>query len=130
VDGREQWAAPIALGDESNVAEERIPALATNNRGALMTAWIDGRTAAGHHCEEAVYVTSSLDGGASFSPVQRISATDACADSTEVDPTGGDYFGLAAASDGIFRIVWVETRNGVSQLLTTSLDVQGAVAVR
>jgi hypothetical protein len=72
VDGREQWAAPIALGDESNVAEERIPALATNNRGALMTA----------------------------------------------------------ASDGIFRIVWVETRNGVSQLLTTSLDVQGAVAVR
>ena len=126
VDGREQWAAPTALGDQSIVAEERIPALATNNRGALVAAWVDGRTAADHHCEEAVYVTSSLDGGASFSPVQRISNTEACADSVEVDPTGGDYFGLSAASDGIFRIVWVETRNGVSQLLIASIDVPGA----
>jgi hypothetical protein len=125
IDGREQWAAPIALGDESIVAEERIPGLATNNRGALVAAWIDGRTAAGHHCEEAVYVTSSLDGGASFSPIQQVSSTEACADNIEVDATGGDYFGLAAAPDGSFRIVWVETPNGVSQLMTTALNVPG-----
>jgi hypothetical protein len=137
VDGREQWPAPVALGDESTIAEERIPGLAVNNRGVLVTAWIDGRTVAGHHCEEAVYVASSLDGGASFSPVQRISTTDACADTVRidstgggVDPTGGDYFGLAAAPDGIFRIVWVETRNGVSQLSIASLDVPGAEAGR
>jgi hypothetical protein len=38
--------------------------------------------------------------------------------------TGGDYFGLAAEADGRFRLVWAEVRNGISQLLTTTVAVR------
>jgi hypothetical protein len=110
------------------VAEERIPAIAVNNRGVVGVAWIDGRTVPGHRCEEAVYFAASLNGGQTFSAGQRISATEACPDNTLLtDPTGGDYFGFSAAPDGRFELLWAETRNGVSELRRTSVLVEGIV---
>ena len=127
-DGREEWSTPVSVGQADAVAEERIPAIAVNNRGVVGVAWIDGRTAPGHRCEETVYFAVSLDGGETFSAHERISAiTEACPDNTLTDPTGGDYFGFAPAPDGRFELLWAETRNGVTELRRISVTIEGVV---
>jgi hypothetical protein len=36
---------------------------------------------------------------------------------------GGDYFGLAADRDGVFHLIWSDSRNGVYQLWSASITV-------
>jgi hypothetical protein len=127
-DRGERWSTPVALTspDTAPGVEERIPGLAVNRDGVVAAAWIDGRTAAGHHCEQSVFMTASLDGGQTFLPAVRVSTTPACDDRVRAgarSPTGGDYFGLTATADGAFRLMWVETRNDLKQLVTTMVRV-------
>lgn len=128
-DRGERWSAPISLGLPETAAgvEERIPGVAVTRDGVVAVAWIDGRTAAGHHCELSVFLTASLDGGESFLPSVRISSTPACDDQARAGlrrPTGGDYFGLTATGDGAFRLLWVEVRDSVKQLVTTTVRLE------
>jgi BNR repeat-like domain len=128
-DRGERWSVPIPLSSPETAAgvEERIPGLAVGRDGVVAVAWIDGRSAAGHHCEQSVFVTASLDGGQSFVPPVRVSNTPACDDETRAgsrSPTGGDYFGFTATVDGAFRLMWAEVRAGVKQLVTTTVRVE------
>jgi hypothetical protein len=128
-DGGERWAAPASLpsGRGTPVPEERIPALAVNRQGVIAAAWIDGRSAAGHRCEQTVFLTASLDGGATWLAPVEVSTTPTCSDTTRVaNTTGGDYFGLTAARDGSFRLLWSEMRDDASKLVTVSAVVTGA----
>jgi hypothetical protein len=121
-----RWTIPVTLPAVAGAptAEERIPALAVNEEGVVLAAWIDGRSAAGHRCEESFFVTTSTDGGATWLEPTRVSRTPACDDSTRVaNTTGGDYFGTAAASDGAFRLLWSETRGSRSELVTVSISL-------
>ncbi len=84
-----------------------------------------------------VYITFSLDGGASFLSNTRVSSETTCQkvagnvitdpdgqrDLTERWPVGGDYHGLAAAADGTFHVVWADSRSGLYQLWTRSIRV-------
>ncbi|MBI3401183.1 MAG: exo-alpha-sialidase [Acidobacteria bacterium] len=126
-DRGERWSTPIALpspdGDDS--AEERIPGVAVNNAGVLAVAWIDGRSAPDHRCEEKVFMAASVDGGQTFLPAVRVSSTPKCGESTPVrSPTGGDYFGLASTPDGSFRLLWSEIRDGTSRLVSATVSVE------
>jgi hypothetical protein len=117
-DRGETWSTPVVVSPSSPV-EERIPALAVNAKGVIAVAWIDGRTAAGHRCEEVVSVAASIDGGQTFSPAKVVSSVSPCADATFVNqPTGGDYLGLTPAPDGKFRLLWSEMHDGDTQLVT------------
>jgi hypothetical protein len=125
-DRGERWTAPVALPATpgGSDAEERIPAIAVNRDGVVAAAWIDARSSPGHMCEESVFITASIDGGATWLPAVRVSSTPACADGTRVDnSTGGDYFGLAGAPDGSFRLLWSEMRDGASDLVTATATV-------
>lgn len=128
-DRGERWSVPISLSSPETAVgvEERIPGLAVNRDGVVAVAWIDGRSAAGHHCEQSVFVTASLDGGQSFLPAVRISNSPACDDEARAgsrSPTGGDYFGFTATVDGAFRLMWAEVRDGLKQLVTTTVRVE------
>ena len=127
-DRGERWSEPVPLhaGDGDAVAEERIPGLATNSAGVLAVAWIDGRTAEGHRCEQTMFITASVDGGQTFLPAAKVSATPACEDQARAreSATGGDYFGMAATPDGTFHLLWVEVRDGVKQLMTTAVRIE------
>ena len=128
-DRGERWSVPVSLSSPETAVdvEERIPGLAVNRDGVVAVAWIDGRSAAGHHCEQSVFVTASFDGGQSFLPPVRISNTPACDDEARAgsrSPTGGDYFGLTATVDGAFRLMWAEVRDGLKQLVTTTVRVE------
>jgi hypothetical protein len=118
---------PLSSPETDAGVEERIPGLAVGRDGVVAVAWIDGRSAAGHHCEQSVFVTASLDGGQSFLQPIRVSNTPACDDQARAgsrSPTGGDYFGLTATADGAFRLMWVEVRDGLKQLVTTTVRVE------
>jgi Neuraminidase (sialidase) len=127
-DRGERWTVPVLLpaAADAETPEERIPGLAVNHQGVVMAAWIDGRSAPGHHCEASVFATISTDEGATWREPTSISSTPACDDSTRVaNSTGGDYFGIAAAPDGTFRLLWSEMRGGRSELVTVSVSSSG-----
>jgi hypothetical protein len=121
-DRGETWTSSTAVHSAApeSVVEGRIPALAVSVRGAVAVAWIDATGKARQPCQESVYVAASLDGGHSFSAGQLVSRTAGCG-------TGGDYFGLVAMPDGRFRLLWAEPRDGVTQLRTTTLAVEGKI---
>jgi hypothetical protein len=120
-DRGETWTAPVAVRSATadSAVGGRIPALAVSTRGVVTVAWIEANGRAGGQCAERVYLSASQDGGRSFSPGQLVSETAGCG-------TGGDYFGLIATPDGRFRLLWSEPRDGVDQLRTVTIDIEGA----
>lgn len=79
--------------------------------------------------------TASLNGGASFLPERQPSDSVSCPDASTNGaafgrwPTGGDYFGMAAAPGGRFHAVWPDARSGTFQLRTSTVDVDGQVQI-
>jgi hypothetical protein len=114
-DGGESWTASRAVhAPSSDSVGARVPALAVNNRGIVLVGWSELSGRVGSACEQRVYVSASVDGGQSFSASQLVSTSPSCS-------TGGDYFGLIAAPDGRFRLLWSEM--GDRGLKTTTVDV-------
>lgn len=125
-DRGEHWSEPLAVTSaKADGMQERIPGLAVNRDGVVALAWIDGRSDAGHNCEQRVFVSASVDGGRSFLPTTPVSESPACADGMRIgSSTGGDYFGLAPAGDGSFRLLWAEARDGVKQLVISTVRIR------
>jgi photosystem II stability/assembly factor-like uncharacterized protein len=126
-DAGESWtkAVPVHAAD---TAAFRISAIAVNSAGVLGVARVERRSPSGARCHE-VYFTASVDGGRTFLPEERVSSV-ACADSPATTavfplwPTSGDYFGIVAAPDGRFRLLWAEPQEGSSQLRTAIIEVK------
>jgi len=114
-DGGETWTAarPVHTTSPDSIGE-RIPAIAVNNRGVVLVAWIDALGGRDRACEQRVSVAASEDGGARFSSSQLVATSAACS-------TGGDYFGLLALPDGQFRLLWSDMGDG--ELRTTTIEV-------
>jgi BNR repeat protein len=135
-DGGERWSDPTPVhGPASDTGVVRTtPALAVNPRGIVAVAWMEARTVSGRACQRAM-VTASLDGGHSFIPERPLADSVSCPDASTNGaalrrwPTGGDYFGFAAAPDGRFHAVWPDARNGTFQLRTSAVDVEGQVQI-
>ena len=90
-----------------------IPALAVNDRGAVLVAWWGASGDAKDPCGTNLYASASTDGGRTFSPRTLVAR---CAG-------GGDYFGLVAVPGGRFRLLWPEMHSGARQLRTTVVEV-------
>lgn len=114
----------------------RFPTAAVNQRGTLLVAWFDPQEDLGPSCSRLV-ASASVDGGTSFFPPVPVAEVASCSkqpgnmvrraresfDVAERWPAGGDYFGLAANPDGTFQVLWSDSRTGVFQLWTASIDV-------
>jgi hypothetical protein len=113
-DRGETWTSPVRMQATSrDSVTYPIPALAVNDRGAVLVAWWGASGDANDACGTNLYASASTDGGKTFSP-RALVAT--CAG-------GGDYFGLVGVPGGRFRLLWPETRSGVRQLRTTLVEV-------
>lgn len=133
-DRGEEWsegvsihATPPARAD----ALRHVRGLVVNGAGVLGVVWAD-RWGSGDEdrCYQA-WFTASLDGGRSFLPARILTDGTVCMKQTthgalmRAHPTGGDYWGLAAASDGKFHVVWAEPGEGsLLRLRTTALEVR------
>lgn len=128
-DAGETWTDPVRV--HSSPADtsvlRQVRAVAVSSRGVLGVVWTD--RVEEDRCYE-VYFSASVDGGLSFLPEHRISNGRSCPEAAANGrnirswPTGGDYFGLAATSEGSFRIMWAEPHGGPFQLWTRLVNVQ------
>jgi BNR repeat-like domain len=131
-DRGEIWTDPRTVDADSagtTVTRRDQPALAVNNAGVVALAWIETHRQANAVCQQ-VRVTASLDGGRTFLPSRRVSDADSCPDAASNGaaygrwPRGGDYFALAATTDGVFHVLWSDARAKVFQLWTATVVVQ------
>ena len=135
-DGGSTWSPPT-LVSRGYVQNGMV---AVNRQGIVGVAWFDGRDdprgyRALFRCQH-VYFTASLDGGSTFLPEVKVSTAENCPDTPQNAEAGrrwvagGDYFGLAAAAEGSFRVLWADSREGIYQLRNSSVSVVDSSAPR
>ena len=127
-DRGESWSEPLRV-NHSETADSLTPSIAVNKDGVIGVSWYEIHD---KNCFD-VYFTASLDSGKTFLPEVRVSSATSCPDTPQnegvFDPgmtfgAGGDYSGLAATSDGVFRVVWSDARSGIYRLRTATVDVK------
>jgi hypothetical protein len=134
-DRGETWSQPIRVDRPGDIAvQTRTPAIAVNSDGVVAVAWYDARndrsTIKGNFRCQEVFVSASLDGGTTFLPEVKVSTKPTCpAGPRNVAtalrfPAGGEYMGLAAASDGSFRLLWSDSRTDMYRLYTATVSVR------
>lgn len=102
--------------------------VAVGKDGLLLVSW-QSETDAVKHCN-ALWAAASADGGATFTKPLRVSEGTSCnatarnAKILKRFDTGGDYYGLAADRDGVFHLIWSDSRNGVYQLWSASITAE------
>lgn len=125
-DSGTSWSAPtpLATGDPDTFHAEN-PVTATDPAGNVGVAWYERPPDAGPGCWRIRFALST-DGGASFLDPVTVSSEPFCARAGEVPGAGrwrvgGDYFGLAAAGEAAFRVLWADSRSGVWQVRTAEV---------
>lgn len=119
IDQGASWSQPTQLDKGNSKNDSWQPALAVDqNTGLITAAWYDRRDDAGNTLYRPYY-TQSTDGGLTWLASQAPVAT------TQSDPRidcngTGDYMEMTAV-DGVARPVWVDTRNGSTQLFTAAI---------
>lgn len=107
----------------------REPQVAVNSEGMVAIAWLDRRDDPAGECY-APYFAASADGGKTFSAPVSVADELSCPDRDRMGfpgrrwPTGGDYFGFAAGSDGRFHVLWPDARSGTFELRTAAVSVR------
>jgi hypothetical protein len=135
-DRGESWSDPVAVDRGSGPVQ--TARIAINRDGVVAVSWYDGREdprgyRGTFRCQR-VFVTASLDGGRTFLPDVPVSSAENCPITPRNNesgwrwPAGGDYHGLAAAADGRFHLVWADSRDGLYQLRTATVTVDGKAA--
>jgi hypothetical protein len=118
-DRGETWSNPVRVDAPPNdgPAHARTAMLAINNDGAVGVAWYDRRNDPDRACQD-FYFTGSVDGGETFLEPIRISSETSCPETAGNGragrswPAGGDYSSIAAGGNGIFHLIWADSRSG------------------
>ena len=134
-DRGETWSEAIRVDRPGDIAvQTRTPAIAVNRDGVVAIAWYDARndrsTIKGNFRCQEVFFAASVDGGVTFLPEVKVSTKPTCpATPRNVEtalrfPAGGEYMGMAAASDRSFRLLWSDSRNEIYRLYTATVSVR------
>jgi photosystem II stability/assembly factor-like uncharacterized protein len=122
-DRGESWSDPLRL-NHHETADSHTPSIAVNKDGIIGVSWYERHDKS---CLD-IYFTASLDSGKTFLSEVKVSSATSCPDTPQNKgadfPAGGDYSGLAATSDGLFRVVWSDARTGIYQLRTATVSVK------
>jgi hypothetical protein len=138
-DQGETWSDQVRVDNDVNKSvDHATPAIAVNADGVVGVAWYDRRNDSTNKCFE-IFFAASLDGAATFLPNARVSTAKSCpnvpgnvvrpeagGDSFGVAarwPAGGDYSGLTSSADGLFHVLWSDSRNGVYQNWTATVRI-------
>ncbi len=129
-DGGLSWSRDVRIdrGQEHMLA--MLPSIAITRDGVVGVSWI-GRTrdASGAWGESRLFFAASFDGGNRFTPAVEVTEvgshplTKANAHTGTELPAGGHYMGLAARADGVFQLLWSDSRNGVFEVFTATAAV-------
>ena len=129
-DGGERWSDAVRVDRPAEANDQRRnPGVAVNRDGVVGVVWYDRRDDPARRCQH-IYFTASLDGGATFLPDLRVTDTPSCPSTprngaaAERWPMGSDYGAVAAGPDGLFHVLWADSRSGIYQLWTATVKVQ------
>ncbi len=126
-----RWQGPNPISDGPATSDAQTPAVAIDQRGVIGVAWYDTR----HSSRDTglcfdIYFAASTDGGSSFGENLRITPATSCPQNHAASrgiaqrwQFGGDYSGLAAGADGVFHLLWADTRRDVYQLWSAKVRV-------
>ena len=125
-DAGQTWSKPIRVNDDSasSVANQFQPQLAVAPDGVVTVSFFDTRLDNTGRLID-VYLTQSVDGGASFLPNVRVTTESWSPDvDAPVDGSGlqfiGDYQGLAV-TDAYAYPFWNDTRTGAQEIFTAAV---------
>jgi hypothetical protein len=122
-DGGKNWSEVRVLAREDSTASGFGTVVGTSDQsGRVAVAWYEQPAGTPAGCWRIRFISSD-DGGVTFAPPATISTDVFCIHELEAGVqrrwfTAGEYFGLAPAQPGSFRIVWAESRSGAFQLHT------------
>lgn len=120
-DGGEKWSESKRVDGNHSGAHTRTPMLAVNHKGTIGLAWYDRRRDPNLKCQD-VYFTASADGGRTFTEPVRVSTKTSCPETPQNGragrswPMGGDYSSLNVGPNGLFYLVWADSRTGIFRL--------------
>jgi len=129
-DGGSRWSKDIRVDhfDNGLPSKAMLASVAVNQDGVVGISWIDSQEEEAQE-EYDVYFTLSTDGGQSFqAPVRvtKVSTTPHTAANGDVAnkfPGGGHYLGITARKEGRFQLIWSDSRTGVFELQTCSINI-------
>ena len=115
LDGGETWSDEVRLNDDTTTTDQFVPAIGASEDGVLAVAFYDRRLDPDNNTLIDRYLTVSTDGGATWSPNERISDV-----SSPVAQTLPNFDGLAtcyhgdydqvAVSGNVAHVVWSDDR--------------------
>ena len=118
-DGGFGWSPPAILGDHPT--DQFFPLVRADSEGTVAVAWYDRRNDPGNFFID-VYLTTSSDGGVTFSDLHRVTTTSFGVPRIRPNyDTGvrncymGDYNGMTAAPEGGFLLGWGDNRDAGPQ---------------
>jgi hypothetical protein len=126
-DGGSSWFTPMRVNDDDPGLDDWLPEVGVSTEGYPYAMWFDWRdglaTCAG---SSNVYVSRSLDGGATWAANQRVTtATTAwSAIPSNIAPNQGDYLGLGAGGSVI--CAWADGRLGDPDVFAGDMTIGGA----
>jgi hypothetical protein len=123
-DGGKTWDPLQKLNDDSDKeAGQFFAAIGVNPNGVIDVVWYDQRNDPAHHTFD-LYYTYSLDGGDTWAPNARVTEV-ASAPEPSHHQNGmvfiGDYIDIDSSID-YAHPVWLDTRNGVSDVYTAWIE--------
>jgi hypothetical protein len=126
-DRGDTWSAPVVVNDDAprtgGGPDHFMPVVAVNRDGVAGVMWYDRRDHADNLGFTARF-SASMDGGVTWLPSVNVSEAPHIPKSQSgFDLSGGDTAGLAAAADGRFHALWVDTRTGTQQAWTAAIIV-------
>jgi len=112
------WSTMLQLGAGGGATDQFEPNLAVADNGDVAVAWYDRRNDATNNMNIDVYTAFSVDGGANFQPIVRV--TDQSFGVPPINPPFnfnncymGEYIAVAAQG-GSFYYLWGDNRNTVT----------------
>jgi hypothetical protein len=114
--GGATWSAPVIAADDPFDTDQFMPAVAVAANGTLGVMYYDRRNDPINNVLHDVYISTSSDGGRSFTPGHRITPGNWLLAPT---PSGfragyhGDYNQIVASDNG-FVLGWGDERNGLN----------------
>jgi hypothetical protein len=115
--GGASFTAPVVINDAS-AGQQFMPAVTVDSSGVIHASWFDTRNSGGTSSLYDIYATRSFDGGNTFNPNARVTASLVNAGNASFI---GDYAGIAAGG-GFAHPVWTSGGFNNGRLQTATLQ--------
>lgn len=124
------WAPIVQLNDNENETEQFWPQIHVGPFGRVSVTWYDRRNETDDNSICDMYVTQSVDGGATWGPNRRVSDTSVawCGVPANISPNFGDYIEMTSDDRSVFA-VWSDAREGGPDVIFGRYDDRHLLAV-